>query len=145
MIILDEDEWKWKAMGDPVLHIDPKNWADLFLIAPLSCNTRAKISNGFCDSTITLVLRAWKFEEGKIVKPVIVYPAMNTNMYLQSITGKQLAVLEEWGYTVVHPIVKMLACGDVGIGGMEDVPNIIKVVTQLAYLGEIRVPFQAEF
>ena len=137
-IILDEDEWKWQTMGDPVLHIDLKNWAEIFLIAPLSANTLAKIANGFCDSTITLILRAWKFDQGKIVNPIVVCPAMNTNMYLHPITEKQLSVLKSWGFKIVPPIEKMLACKEVGLGAMEEVPNIIKIVTGLTFPGENR-------
>ena len=135
-IIFDEDEWMWQAMGDPVLHINLKNWADMLLIAPLSANTLAKITNGFCDSVITLVLRAWKFDQGKIVKPIIVCPAMNTDMYLQPITIQQLKVLENWGYKIVYPISKLLASNEIGIGGMEEVPNIIKIITSIAFSDE---------
>lgn len=49
---LDEDEWKWKTRGDPVLHIELRKWADMILIAPLSANTLAKVSNGLCDNLL---------------------------------------------------------------------------------------------
>lgn len=63
-ILTDSDEWStYKTRGDPVLHIELAKWADLFLIAPLSANTMAKISNGICDNLLTCVARAWRFEE----------------------------------------------------------------------------------
>lgn len=49
----DKNEWnQWKKKGDPVLHINLRDWADLILICPLSANTMAKISNGLCDNLL---------------------------------------------------------------------------------------------
>ncbi|OAJ44913.1 hypothetical protein BDEG_28094 [Batrachochytrium dendrobatidis JEL423] len=71
----------------------------------------------------TCVLRAWDSS-----KPVVVCPAMNTHMWSHPITSKQLTVLsQELGYVIVHPISKQLACGDVGIGAMADVSDIVAV------------------
>lgn len=54
-------EWElWKKRGDPVLHIELRKWADFLLVAPLSANSLAKISNGLCDNLLTLVCRAWE-------------------------------------------------------------------------------------
>ena len=54
----NEDEWHaWKEVGDPVLHIELRRWADCLLIAPLSANTLAKIAQGFCDNLLTCVVR----------------------------------------------------------------------------------------
>lgn len=55
----NEDEWHaWKEVGDPVLHIELRRWADCLLIAPLSANTLAKIAQGFCDNLLTCVVRS---------------------------------------------------------------------------------------
>ncbi len=55
-----EDEWKgWHRIGDPVLHIDLRNWADIMVVAPLSANTLAKIAAGICDDPLTCCIRAW--------------------------------------------------------------------------------------
>ena len=55
----DEDEWQaWQQMGDPVLHIELRRWADLVLIAPCSANTLAKLSQGLCDNVLTSLMRA---------------------------------------------------------------------------------------
>ena len=124
-VILHEKEFEWKSLSDNVLHIDLKNWAESILIAPLSANTLAKIANGFCDNTVTLVLRALKFKEGKIVIPVFLAPAMNTDMYNHPITQIQLDAVKKWGFGIIHPIEKLLACKEVGIGAMET-PEKIK-------------------
>ena len=56
-MFFDEDEWNiWKKKGDPVLHIELRKISDLYLIAPLSANTLAKISNGFCDNLIVIYI-----------------------------------------------------------------------------------------
>ena len=62
------------------------------MIAPLSANTLAKFAGGLADNFITDVFRAWPFkkidDKWQIQKPVIVAPAMNTNMYEHPITEK---------------------------------------------------------
>lgn len=55
-----QDEWKgWHRMGDPVLHIELRNWADIIVVAPLSAHTLAKIATGMCDDPLTCCIRAW--------------------------------------------------------------------------------------
>ncbi|KAJ0394171.1 hypothetical protein P43SY_008445 [Pythium insidiosum] len=52
-VIRDADEWAaWSVVGDPVVHIDLKDWADMLLIAPLSANTLAKLANGLSDNLL---------------------------------------------------------------------------------------------
>lgn len=46
----------WQGRGDPVLHIELRKWADLFIIAPLDANTLAKLACGICDN---LLVSAW--------------------------------------------------------------------------------------
>lgn len=53
----------WEKRGDPVLHIELRKWANIMLIAPLSANTLAKLSNGLCDNLLTLVCRAWPMQK----------------------------------------------------------------------------------
>ena len=60
-----QDEWnEWNKIGDPVLHIQLRDWADMMIIAPLSAHTLAKISNGLCDDTLSCILRAWDYGHG---------------------------------------------------------------------------------
>jgi phosphopantothenoylcysteine decarboxylase len=64
----DEDEWHdWKAVGDPVMHIELRRWADVYVLAPLSANTLAKLANGMCDNLVTCVARAWDFKQPLLV------------------------------------------------------------------------------
>ena len=113
-VLTDEDEWRnWKAVGDPVVHIELRRWADILVIAPLSANTLAKIANGLCDNLLTCVVRAWDS-----TKPVLVAPAMNTYMWQSPFTGQHVTALERLRFRVIAPVEKKLACGDVGNGGM---------------------------
>ncbi|KAF9397511.1 hypothetical protein BGX21_008795 [Mortierella sp. AD011] len=53
VVLTDKDEWnEWKKMSDPVMHIDLRNWADIFIICPLDANTLAKLAQGLCDNMI---------------------------------------------------------------------------------------------
>lgn len=123
-IIDDKKEWQhWQKKGDAVLHIDLKKWADILVIAPLSANTLAKIDAGQCDNLLTNICRAWDFK-----KPIYLAPAMNTAMWEHPVTGKSIKNVKSWGYQVIKPISKILACGDEGIGAMAEPIEINKVI-----------------
>jgi phosphopantothenoylcysteine decarboxylase len=123
----DEDEWSsWNGRNDPVLHIELRKWADVFLISPLDANTLSKLSNGMCDNLLTCVARAWDFK-----KPIIVCPAMNTFMYEHVITEQQLNILKSWNYKIIEPIEKLLVCGDYGKGAMANVDTILNETIEI--------------
>jgi phosphopantothenoylcysteine decarboxylase len=113
----DADEWSaWNQIGDQVLHIELRNWADMLLIAPLDANTLAKLANGLCDNLLTCVARAWK-----VTNPVLIAPAMNTAMWDHPHTSDHLqCCVQKLRYHVVPVISKRLACGDVGFGAMAE-------------------------
>lgn len=151
-IYRDADEWTTPWMrGESILHIELRKWAHLLLVAPLSANTMAKMTMGIADNLLLSVMRAWDttglVDVGlKTQKPIIfVAPAMNTAMWKHPITEKQLRVLrDEWGWnesnpegwvTVLDPIDKSLACGDVGTGGMMDWREIVRIIRE--YLGSL--------
>ncbi|KAI0342087.1 flavoprotein [Trametopsis cervina] len=121
----DEDEWlDTYKIGDPILHIELRRWADIVLVAPCSANTLSKIAHGTCDNLATCLLRALA-----PTTPTYIFPAMNTLMYEHPLTNEHLRVVKEIiGYTVVGPIGKGLACGDVGLGAMTEWKDIVQVV-----------------
>eukprot|EP00126_Sphaerothecum_destruens_P004248 Sdes_comp18070_c0_seq8m7470 len=121
-IISDSDEWSsFSTLGDPILHIDLRNWADIMVIAPLDANTMTKMSIGLCDNLLTCIIRAWD-----ISKPIIISPAMNTAMWENPLTSRSLALLMELGcYYYIPPIHKTLACGDVGNIFILQVPRLL--------------------
>lgn len=123
---VDENEWRWRKKGDPILHIELRKWADVMVIAPLSANSLGKIVNGLCDNLLTSVVRAWDFQ-----KPLVVAPAMNSYMWESPITSKQLDELRFLGIYMIPPVSKVLACGDEGFGAMASVETIAETVKEL--------------
>jgi len=117
----------------------------------------AKIVNGFADCLLASVVRAWDTDgsvDGKR-KRIVVALAANTAMYLNPVTERQVAVLEdEWGvekttedgrevgsergwFEVLRPQGdKGLACGDVGVGAMRDFAEIVGIIEDRLGLGK---------
>jgi len=123
----DDREWRtWQKRGDPVVHIELRKWADIILIAPLTANTLAKISNGLSDNLLTSVIRAWDYN-----KPFLIAPAMNTLMYTHTLTERQLCFMQSLGAVIIPPISKKLMCGDIGQGAMAKIETIVDAT--LAY------------
>ncbi|KAI0557752.1 Flavoprotein [Gracilaria domingensis] len=124
----DDDEWrKWRKLSDPVLHIELRKWAHIFLVAPLSANTLAKLTHGICDNLLTCVARAWPVTE-RATMPFFVAPAMNTGMWDHPITSIQLKSIRAFGLQVIEPIRKKLACGDTGNGAMAEPEAIVREI-----------------
>jgi phosphopantothenoylcysteine decarboxylase len=127
VVTLDEDEWPGDRYrrDDAVMHIELRRWADLLLIAPLDANTLAKLAAGIADNCLTCVWRAWDVNQR-----VLLAPAMNTLMWEHPLTGRQLrqVAADNANVRIVGPISKELACGDVGIGAMAEVNEIVAAV-----------------
>lgn len=125
-----DEEWKgWNKMGDPVMHIDLRKWADLLLVAPLSAHCLAKFATGFCDDPLSCCVRAWDFKKC----PLLLAPAMNTLMWEHPVTRPQLDAVKAFGDLVIVIPPKgdsMLACGEVGAGALASVDDIIHAVRE---------------
>ncbi len=120
----DADEW---GNLDNVPHIELTRWCDVFLIAPLTANTLAKIANGLCDNLLTSAVRALD------KKPLILAPAMNTRMWNNPITARHLQTVKEiYDTVVIDPIEKRLADGEEGIGALAEDETIIREIAKLA-------------
>jgi phosphopantothenoylcysteine decarboxylase len=152
IVTLDADEWPGQdarrqyQRDDPVLHIELRRWADLLVIAPLDANTLAKLAAGLADNCLTCIWRAWD-----VARPVVLAPAMNTLMWEHPLTARHLRQLtgreaprdwpaDQWidwinehhsTLHIVGPITKRLACGDIGVGAMSEVDEIVAVVRGL--------------
>ena len=114
------DEYK----PSEVQHISLAKQADLMLIAPATANFIAKAAAGIADDMLTTVLTAF------INKPVIICPAMNTNMYLNPVTQRNIETLKDLGFTFVEPREAMLACGDLGKGALASNEIILSAVDE---------------
>jgi phosphopantothenoylcysteine decarboxylase len=152
----------WNRMGDPVLHVELRDWADALVIAPLSAHTLAKIAHGLCDDTLSCVVRAWDFGHGnRHAKPLVLVPAMNTAMWEHPLTQPQLETIKGFakkgqdptcctrislqennrgGVTIVSPQVKTLACGEIGNGAMASADDILRIVHDAMQLLVARYP-----
>jgi phosphopantothenoylcysteine decarboxylase/phosphopantothenate--cysteine ligase len=96
-----------------VAHVSLAKKADVILVAPATANVIGKMANGIADDMLTTVVLAAQC-------PIIVSPAMNTNMFRNSIVQENLQKLERHGMEIIPPQVGRLACADVGEGKMPD-------------------------
>lgn len=110
-----------------VRHISWAKWTELAVVAPLTAATLGRIACGIAEDALTTVLLALSAET-----PVLLCPAMNTQMWQHPIVRRNLRWLEESGrYTLVAPSHKRLACGDVGVGGLAEVEDILRAIDAL--------------
>lgn len=107
-----------------VEHISLAQKADLILIAPATANIIGKIANGICDDLLTCVVTASK-------APVLIAPAMNTNMYQHRAVEENIKRLKSFGYKFVGPVKGRLACGATGLGHIASTEEIIKEANKL--------------
>ena len=109
-------------------HIDIAKKSDLFLLAPATANTIAKLANGFADNMVTATALALPPQAKKILAP-----AMNTKMYENPLTQHNLERLERFGWKIIQPREAALACGDQGTGALAEIDTIIDTVKELIY------------
>jgi len=95
--------------GENVTHINLARECDLFIIAPATAQTIAKLANGFADNLLSSLALASRAK-------MLVFPAMNSNMYCHAATQANLARLKEYEYSIIEPEEGILACGDEGVG-----------------------------
>ena len=104
-------------------HISLPDWADLMIVAPATTNVLGKIAHGIADDALTTTFAAMR-------KPVVIAPAMNTNMYENPVTQDNLNTLRHYNWDVIEPASGRLACGAIGKGKMpepEDLPQVSRL------------------
>lgn len=100
-------------------HISLPDWADLMLIAPATANVLCKMANGIADDALTTTFAAMR-------KPVVIAPAMNTNMYESPATQKAISELATWeNVTMLDCASGELACGTTGKGRMQEIDVLV--------------------
>lgn len=99
-------------------HVDLGLWADLFLIAPATANTMAKMANGIADN---LLLTSYLSARA----PVFIAPAMDLDMFSHPATQKNINTLRQLGCTIIEPASGELASGLEGKGRMEEPEKIV--------------------
>jgi phosphopantothenoylcysteine decarboxylase/phosphopantothenate--cysteine ligase len=108
--------------GDWNSHVDLGLWADLYLIAPASANTMAKMANGVADNLLLTTYLSAKC-------PVMVAPAMDLDMYKHCATQNNIEVLKSYGNLIIEPETGELASGLMGKGRMEEPENIVDFIS----------------
>ncbi|HEY9621263.1 MAG TPA: bifunctional phosphopantothenoylcysteine decarboxylase/phosphopantothenate--cysteine ligase CoaBC [Crinalium sp.] len=117
----------WQPIHHRPLHIELGEWADVFVIAPLTANTLAKLAYGLADNLLTNTVLA-------STCPILLAPAMNTDMW------NQVAVQRNWNlvqtdsrYHTVGPGAGILACDRVGSGRMAEPAEILAYLQSLLH------------
>ena len=108
-----------------IQHIDLGKEADLFLVAPASANTIAKLAHGFADTIVTSTALALPSEVKKFLAP-----AMNTKMLDHPATQNNLETLKSYGYQIIPPREALLACGDQGSGALASIETILTIIQE---------------
>jgi phosphopantothenoylcysteine decarboxylase/phosphopantothenate--cysteine ligase len=123
------DDNFWQPVHERPLHIELGEWAEVFVIAPLTANTLAKLAYGMADNLLTNTVLA-------STCPVLLAPAMNTDMW------EQLAVQRNWQqlqldprYHGVGPGAGLLACDRTGTGRMAEPAEILVSIQSLLQTG----------
>lgn len=101
-----------------VEHIALATWADAYVVVPATANVIGKIYAGIADDMLTTTIMATK-------APKYLCPAMNTEMYNNSITQRNLEGLRSLGYHIMDPAEGWLACGITGIGRLPEPEAIV--------------------
>jgi phosphopantothenoylcysteine decarboxylase/phosphopantothenate--cysteine ligase len=109
--LFDESSW--------ANHVALGRWADLMLIAPLSCNTLSKMATGACDNLLLATYLS-------ATCPVVVAPAMDEDMWHHPTTKENLGRLGVHGVTVIPVVYGELASGLVGEGRMAEPEDLVR-------------------
>jgi phosphopantothenoylcysteine decarboxylase/phosphopantothenate--cysteine ligase len=112
----DKTDGSWNS------HVDWGRWADVFIMAPVSANTLAKMASGIADNLLTTTYLAAKC-------PVFFAPAMDLDMFHHPTTQKNIDTLLSYGNHLIAPQVGELASGLCGAGRMEEPEEILRIVT----------------
>jgi len=118
-IFPQHDLSKAETIESKTWHIYTGLWADVFIIAPATANTIAKMATGLCDNFLTATVLASRC-------PIIIAPSMDENMYAHELTGQNISKLKELGYFILEPERGELASGLYGVGRMPEPQTIFE-------------------
>ena len=105
-------------------HISLSQWAEILVIAPATANIIGKVASGIADEILSTTILSRKC-------PVLFAPAMNQNMFENSIVQKNIEKLKKLGYHFIEPEVGYLACGYEGKGRLANIEKIIRKISAL--------------
>ncbi len=123
------DALLWSASQGRPLHIELGEWAQVFLLAPLTANTLAKLALGLADNLLTNTVLASRC-------PVLLAPAMNTDMWeQQTVQRNWQGVQQDPRYHAIAPGSGLLACDRVGPGRLAEPRELVAAVQSLLHTG----------
>jgi phosphopantothenoylcysteine synthetase/decarboxylase len=123
-----DDKGEWAPHGR-IDHIELADWAHIFVVAPATANTIAKLAQGITDNLLTSTYLAFTGSTS-VGKKFLLCPAMNTNMYENTVTQKNLKEMERTGHYFVPPVEGLLACGAYGLGKLAPTKIIIDKIRE---------------
>ncbi len=109
-----------------VEHISLAKRADAFVIVPATANIIGKLANGIADDMLSTTVMAARC-------PIIVAPAMNTQMYENPVVQNNIKILQSLGYFIIPPESGHLACGDKGTGKLPDPLALLEEIQTILY------------
>lgn len=109
---------------DAIAHINFSQNIDLLLVVPATANIIAKFANGIADDFLTSTYLASNC-------PVLIAPAMNTEMWNKPATQRNIEQLKKDGVQFVEPVAGRLACETIGTGKLEDVEKIVETALKV--------------
>lgn len=101
-------------------HIELKDGALLFLVAPATANIIGKFAGGIADDLLSTTFLS-------VTCPVAIAPAMNPDMWKHPAVQENIKKLKSWGAVVIEPEIGAVACGDEGKGRLADIEKIYKI------------------
>ncbi len=110
-------DWDSILQNRHIEHIKLAREADLIVVVPATANFLGKVANGIADDYLTTVLLAAS-------SSVMIFPAMNTNMWQHPAVVSNVKRLRAYGYQVIDPDQGVLACGEEGDGRLPKIQNI---------------------
>ena len=108
-------------------HVHLAAWADMFIIAPASANTMAKMASGVCDNMLMTVYLSATCKK-------YIAPAMDAEMWSHSTTKSNIKALKQQGCFIIPPASGELASGITGEGRMEEPENILEIIRKDFFL-----------
>lgn len=112
---VENDQWQ--------NHVLLGRWANLFLIAPASCNTIAKMANGIADNFLLATYLSCN-------SPVLVIPAMDEDMWNHPSTQRNIKLLQSFGNQIIEPKEGLLASGLTGKGRLPEPDEIVTYIKE---------------
>ena len=107
--------------NNKMLHIKLSRKSDLIILCPATANIIAKFANGFADDLASTTLIASN-------KQIIIIPAMNSEMWNNSINKKNISTLKKLGVDFIGPESGKLSCGEIGMGRLANLVKINEVI-----------------